>query len=390
MIYRTWAEVSLDNIAHNIKKIRGLIKPQTKLMAVVKADAYGHGVYEVSKVLLQNGADAFAVAFMDEAIQLRKYGINVPVLILGYTPVELAVDIVDYDLIPSIYNFSMAKAVSNAAMKRNKISKIHVKIDTGMSRIGFVYQDDEKVKEQTIKSILDIATMPNIEIEGIFTHFSCADGKDETLTFLQFERFMEIVKRLKEAGLNIPIKHVCNSAATMRYPHMHLDMVRVGIAAYGVYPSEEMEKSIKLLPAMQLKTTLINIKKVPANTPVGYGATYCTKEETIIGTIPIGYADGYSRLLSNKAEVIIRQKRVPIVGTICMDQCMINLSKVNNISVEDEVTVFGIDGAAQVSIEEVASWMGTINYELLCVIGKRVPRVYLVDGKVAGVINYLV
>ena len=305
-------------------------------------------------------------------------------------PVELAVDIVDYDLIPSIYNFSMAKAVSNAAMKRNKISKIHVKIDTGMSRIGFVYQDDEKVKEQTIKSILDIATMPNIEIEGIFTHFSCADGKDETLTFLQFERFMEIVKRLKEAGLNIPIKHVCNSAATMRYPHMHLDMVRVGIAAYGVYPSEEMEKSIKLLPAMQLKTTLINIKKVPANTPVGYGATYCTKEETIIGTIPIGYADGYSRLLSNKAEVIIRQKRVPIVGTICMDQCMINLSKVNNISVEDEVTVFGIDGAAQVSIEEVASWMGTINYELLCVIGKRVPRVYLVDGKVAGVINYLV
>jgi len=214
--------------------------------------------------------------------------------------------------------------------------------------------------------------------------------KDETITFLQFERYMELIERLNAHGLDIPVKHVCNSAAAMRYPQMHLDMVRAGIALYGIYPSEEMEKTIKLIPAMQLKTTLIQIKTVPKGTFVGYGATYCTEEETTIGTIPIGYADGYSRLLSNKAEVIIGGKRVPVIGTICMDQCMINLRNVNNINVEDEVTIFGTDGMARVSIEEVASWMGTINYEMLCVIGKRVPRVYLMDGEIASVKNYLV
>ena len=390
MIHRTWAEVSLDAIAENVNQMRRLLKPQTKLMAVVKADAYGHGVQEIARALLQSGVDAFAVAFIDEAKQLRRIGVDVPIMILGHTPVEQAVDIIDLDLQPAILNFSMAKAVSNAAMRRNKTCKIHVKIDTGMTRVGFLFQDDELVKEKTVKDILDLASMPNLEIEGIFTHLACADMKDETITFLQFERYMELIERLNEHGLDIPVKHVCNSAAAMRYPQMHLDMVRAGIALYGIYPSEEMEKTIKLIPAMQLKTTLIQIKTVPKGTFVGYGATYCTEEETTIGTIPIGYADGYSRLLSNKAEVIIGGKRVPVIGTICMDQCMINLRNVNNINVEDEVTIFGTDGMARVSIEEVASWMGTINYEMLCVIGKRVPRVYLMDGEIAGVKNYLV
>lgn len=388
-VYRTWAEVHLDALADNINQIKSMLSPGTRFMAVVKADAYGHGVHEVSRTLAQNGVDYFGVAFLDEARQLRRNKITLPIQILGYTPVEQAMEIADLDLEPTVLNFSMAKAFSNAAQKRNKTCKIHVKVDTGMSRVGYAYGDDPETNRKTVDDIIDLARIPNIIIEGLFTHFACADALGSEMTAKQFERYTDLVGRLEARGLNIPIKHVCNSAAAMRFPNMHLDMARIGIAMYGLYPSGEMTHFMKLRPAMELKTNVTQIKTVPADSCVSYGATYKTTESTVIGTIPIGYADGYSRVLSGKAQVIAGGKRVPIIGTICMDQCMINLTGVNNINVEDEIVMFGKQGDTQVSIEEVASWIGTINYELVCVIGKRVPRVYMMDGRVAGIKSYL-
>lgn len=385
-LYRTWCEVSLDAITHNLNQFKSILPEKTRVMAVVKADAYGHGVQEVSRALADSGADALAVAFIDEAMQLRKDGISIPIMVLGHTPVEYAGDLVDLEIIPTIYNFSSAKSVSNAAQRRNKIAKIHVKIDTGMSRIGYPY--NEAVNKETLDAVLDLARLPNIEIEGIFTHFACADEIDNTLTKKQFARFCDLVEKLEQNGLYIPIKHVCNSAATMRFPEMHLDMVRIGISMYGLYPSD-IEYNLKLKPAMQLKTSITHIKTVEAGEVISYGATFQTSRKSSIATIPIGYADGFSRLLSNNARVIVNGKFAPVVGRICMDQCMIDVTDVNNINIEDEVVLFGTKDNLSIPIEEVASAMGTINYELLCVIGRRIPRCYTQDGRVVEVLNYL-
>ncbi len=387
---RAWAEVDLDAIRNNIREIRRYVNKKTKILGVVKADAYGHGVFEVSQTLIENGADELGVAFLDEALQLRRYGIEKPILILGHTPPECAKELVEDGIMPSVFHEELAAAVSAEAVRQGKNAKIHIKIDTGMTRIGFQYNESEEIRSQTIDTICRIARLPNITIDGIFTHFASADESDKTYTEYQFELFCDLTRRLEQAGVQISTKHVCNSAGTIMFPEMHLDMVRPGIILYGISPSEEVDKNkLRLLPAMQLKAEITNLKEVETGTPVSYGRTYYTEKKTKIATIPIGYADGFSRLLSNRAEVIVRGHKSPVIGTICMDQCMIDVSSVNTVGVGDEIILFGSDGVLSIPVEHIAAQMGTIPYEILCVIGKRIPRVYLHDGKVEQVLNYL-
>ncbi len=358
-------------------------------MAMVKADAYGHGAVETARVMENYGVDAFGVAFIDEAMQLRQGGITSPILIAGHCPIECAPALVDNNITPAIYNFRMAKAMSNAALRKDKTAKVHLKIDTGMGRIGYIYTNNAEQNADTVNAIKDLATLPNIEIEGIFSHLACADEERDTYSETQFDRFMELICKLEAEGLKIPVKHIANSAACMRYQHMNLDMVRVGLALYGLYPSE-IEYGLTLKPAMELKTIVTHIKSVDEGQRISYGGIYTTSKPERIATLPIGYADGFSRLLSGKARVIVGGSYAPVVGRICMDQCMIDVSNVNNINIEDEAVLFGKQGDKEIPIDEVAGHMGTISYELLCVIGKRVPRIYLKDGRVIRTHNYLV
>lgn len=387
---RTWAEINLDAIENNIKNIRKYVKKDTKILGVVKADAYGHGYLEIASTLLKNGADALGVACIDEAMQIRRCGILCPILVLGYTESKYAPRLVDNDITPCCYSYELASAMSKAAMKLGKRAKIHLKIDTGMGRIGLRYNEDEKINKETIDLILKIAVLPCIDIEGIFTHFAVADEKDDEYTFLQFDRFNRICNRLKENGLEIPIKHCCNSAALIRFPQMHMDMVRPGIILYGQKPSNIVDcGKLCLKSAMTFKTRISNINEIEKDESVSYGRKFKATSKTRIATIPVGYADGYSRVLSNNIQVIAGGKLCNIVGNICMDQCMIDVTSVNNINVDDEVVLFGEDNNLNLPVECLAEKIGTINYEILCLIGKRIPRIYMRKGKVIGVHNYL-
>lgn len=387
---RAWAEINLDAVKNNILEIKKILKPETKILGVVKADAYGHGFLEVSKVLIENGADSLGVAFIDEAIQLRDCGIDKPILILGQTPAEYSAILVERDIIPTVFNKELAEAVSREAVKQNKTAKIHIKIDTGMTRIGFLYNDDEKINENTVECIKEIAALDNIELDGMFTHFASADEEDMEYTKKQYGRFTELANCLENLGIHIPTKHVCNSAATIQCPDMHLDMVRPGIILYGLYPSDEVDKNkLNLIPAMQFKACITHIKEIEAGTTISYGRTFKAERNMRIATIPIGYADGFTRLLSNNAEVLVGGKRAKVVGRICMDQCMIDVTNVNNVNVGDEVVIFGKMGNEVLPVDNISDAIGTINYEMLCIIGKRIPRVYMQDGKIAHVLNYL-
>lgn len=381
---RAWAEVDLDAIAYNINEIRRITSPTAKIMAVVKADAYGHGFLEVAKTLIENNADCLGVAMLQEAKQLRSRGIKVPILVLGSTDPEAVEDIVDFDVMPNVFSYEFAEALSYASEKKDKISKIHIKIDTGMSRIGFVANCDN---EKTINEIIKIANLPYIEIDGIFSHFSVADENDDSYTNLQFERFMSICEELEKRGLKIPTKHICNSAGIIKFPHMHLDMVRPGIILYGLYPSDDVDKSkINLKPAMTLKAQISLVKEVQSGRAVSYGNIYITDKNTKIATVPIGYADGYLRCFAQKAKMIVNGKLVNVIGRICMDQCMIDVTAVNNINAGDEAIIFGAD---KITADDLAKWINTINYEIVCVIGKRIPRIYISNGKAVKVLNYL-
>lgn len=381
---RTWAEVDLDAIAHNIKEIRKITNPNAKIMAVVKADAYGHGFLEVAKTLLENGADRLAVAVLQEGKQLRSRGVTVPILILGASGEETVEDLINFDITPSVFTYEFAKALSYETERKEKVTKIHIKIDTGMSRIGFLAGENN---EEIVDEIIKISKLPYIEIEGIFSHFATSDEYDKSYTLLQYGRFMDVCNRLEEKGLNIPIKHICNSAAIMMYPEMHLDMVRPGVILYGMYPSDEVDKSrLDLIPAMTLKSTITHIKEVEPGRGVSYGKEYITDKKTKIATVPIGYADGYLRKLAKHGKMIVDGVKVPIIGRICMDQCMIDVTNVHNIDKGDEVIIFGREG---VTVDDLAEWLETINYEVSCVIGKRIPRIYTKDGKAVKVLNYL-
>lgn len=384
---RAWVEVSLNALENNAVNIKKLLSDKTKMMAVVKADAYGHGAVETAKLFLENGADFLGVACADELIQLRNSGVDAPVLILGYVSSQDMDKVIGYNPRITVGNFSTAKAVSNSSMKHGVCTKIHIKVDTGMNRLGFQCKNSEDILKMA-EAILDMSGVPNIEIEGLFSHFSCADEADDSYTRMQFERFSELIGVLEKMGLHIPLKHICSSAAVLKFPEMHLDMVRPGIILFGILPSSELKDKISLIPAMELKTIISNIKPISDGEKVSYGGKYVASGPRKIATVAIGYADGYSRLLSNKAHVSVNGEIFPVAGNICMDQCMIDITNGNNISIEDEVVLFGRERA--VSINEIAEIIGTISYEVLTVIGKRVPRIYKRDDCIKRICNYLV
>jgi alanine racemase len=303
---RAWAEINLDNIAHNVREIRKIVNKRAEVMGVVKADAYGHGVMEVTRTLLDNGVSRLAVSMLDEAIQLRRNGIDIPILILSYTDPVRAEDIINYNVTQTVFSHDLAEALSDAAVRLGHKVKVHIKIDTGMTRVGFM------PGYNAVKNVVAISKLPGIIIEGLFTHFASADEKDKSYSYMQLERFMSICTELQRIGIHIPIKHVANSAAIIEFPEMHLDMVRPGIILYGYYPSSEVNKHKLLLkPAMTLKANVILVKEVENNTSVSYGRVFTTKRRSRIATIPIGYADGYSRLLTGKANVLINGELAP-------------------------------------------------------------------------------
>lgn len=371
----TWTEVNLDAIAQNVKNIKKLIGEKKELMAVVKGNAYGHDILEVSPVVLENGATRLAVARLEEAIFLRKAGITVPILVLGLTLKPQAEFLVSYDITPAVCEFEMIEKLSESAVQMNKMTKIHLKVDTGMGRIGIFPYD-------VLRFIKRIKALKNVEIEGIFTHFSVADEKDKVYTEEQFRKFIEILTILEKEGIKIPIKHVGNSATLLDLPHMWLDMVRPGLAIYGLYPSKEVKKTINLIPAQQFKTKIVFIKELPLGESISYGRTYITKRRRRVASLPVGYADGYNRLLSNQGEVLVRGQRVPIIGRVCMDQCMIDVTNLTQVEIGDEVVLWGRQGEEMITVEEIAQKIRTINYEIVHMPDKkRVPKLFIRDGK---------
>ena len=378
-----WAEIDLDKLAHNMREIRRVAKCEN-IMAVVKADAYGHGAVDVAPILLENGADRLAVAVITEAVELRRSGIDCSIIVLGYTPPTLIKDILEYDIEQTVYSYELAKEISRMAQEKNKIAKIHIAVDTGMGRIGYL-PNDESVEE-----VCNISMLPNIVIEGIFSHFSSADEVDKSYTCEQVKKYNDFHDKLRVKNVNINVRHVANSAAIIDLPEIHYEAVRPGIIVYGYYPSEEVNRSnIDLKPAMTLKANVVHVKTLPPGHYVSYGRKYKTERESVIATLPIGYADGYTRLLFGKANVIIRGKLAPVIGRICMDQCMIDVTDIEGVKIGDEVILMGEEGENNISAEAIAEAMGTINYEVVCMISKRVPRVYFKEGQVIKVRNYV-
>lgn len=379
-----YAEINLDNLIHNMREIRKLSGRESQVMAVIKADGYGHGATKIAQVLLDNGADTLAVAVLDEAIELRQAGFKVPIFILGYTQPERAEEVVKYDLEQSVYSFEVAKALSEAAIAQDKMVFVHIKIDTGMGRIGLQADND------AVEIIKDIYKLPNLKIKGIFTHFAAADEIDKNYTQSQFDKFNWICTKLENQDINIEIKHCGNSATIIDLPDMHLNMVRAGILLYGLAPSEDvMLNKIALKEVMSLKVRITHVKEIEVGQSVSYGRKFIAEKKSTIASLPIGYADGYTRLLSGKAEALVKGQRVPLVGRICMDQCMIDVTGVEDVKVGDEVVLFGEQGDGFISIDEIAKKLGTINYEVVCMISRRIPRVYVRNGEVVEVLNYL-
>lgn len=371
--YRVQARVNLSAIRHNLQEIRKSINSDTKLMVIIKADAYGHGAVPLAKAIGDSGyVDAYGVAIIEEAVELRNAGIKKPILILGYTPSQQYDLVVENDVSQTIFQYEMAKALSEEAVRQGKTAKVHIKLDTGMSRIG--YPD----KKESIEEIKRIVELKNLEVEGIFTHFARADERDKSCTYRQIERFNCFIEQLEKENIFIPIKHMSNTAGIMEFKEANYNMVRCGIATYGIYPSDEVSKDkVRLIPAMELKTHVIYVKDVEAGVGISYGATYVTDKKRRIATIPVGYADGYSRNLSNTGKVIIHGQYAPIVGRICMDQFMVDVSDIPDVKQGDLVTLLGKDQDACISAEELAAWSHSFPYELVCTIGKRIPRVYI-------------
>ncbi len=367
----TWAEVSLEAIRYNTKQFKDFIDDSVHLMAVVKADGYGHGAVPVAQAAIQAGADYLAVALLDEALQLREAGITHPILILGYTANRSIPDAIQADIDLTVFTQESLEEIILQSSQLNKNVSIHIKVDTGMSRIGV------QSKEDALSIASRTKDSSHVILKGIFTHFANADSEDPSYTYMQFERFTSVISYLEQHQITIPLKHCCNSAGTMNFPNMHLDMVRVGIALYGLYPDVSLKgHSIKLKQAMSLKTKIAWVKNVAMSQPISYGCTYVPTHDSVIATLPIGYADGLSRLLSNKGEFLLHEQKVPVVGRVCMDQLMIDVTNVPQSKLGDMVTIFGNTDSSFQSVDEIAKLMGTINYEVVCLIGKRIPRVY--------------
>ncbi|MGL5206071.1 MAG: alanine racemase [Acidaminococcaceae bacterium] len=362
-----WAEIDLDAIAHNIKEAKKKINANTKLCAVVKADAYGHGAVPVAKAALTAGADFLAVALLQEAIELRQAAINAPILILGALQEECAEETVSNEISQSLFTLRSAELLSAAAVKLGKKAKVHLAIETGMNRIGIV-------PEQAGAFAAEVSSLPGIEIEGVFSHFALADARDKTFCREQYAKFQKALFQIEERKIAIPIKHISNSATISELPEMQLDMVRQGITLYGLWPSEDVERCLDYQPVMKLKAKITFVKQIESGETVGYGRTFKADRPTKVATLPLGYADGISRKVSNKGYVLLKGKKAPIVGRVCMDQFMIDVTDIENVEIGDEVLIFG---SKELSADNVAEWTETISYEVLCAVSNRIPRVYI-------------
>lgn len=378
----TWAEINLDNIKYNLNNIKKIVKEDTKICGVVKANAYGHGSVEVARLLERENVDYLAVSRFEEALELRQNDIRVPILCLGYIPECSLEESVVNDVTFTVFSYDTAFLINELSRKYKKISKVHIKIDTGMSRIGL------QVNDESINEISKINKLNNIQIEGIYTHFATADEKNKEYTYNQVYKYNTIIKKLEELDIKIPIKHVSNSAAILDCKDFNLNMVRCGIILYGHYPSNDVHKDmIELRPAMTLKTRIAHIKELDENIGISYGLKYTTKSKERIVTIPIGYADGFTRM-QKKPKVYIKGEEFNVVGRICMDQCMVKIDKEIDIKVDDEVIIFS-DSKNQ-CVEKIADDLGTINYEVLCMISRRVERVYMERNAIVQQYSYLV
>jgi len=384
-IRAAWAEVDLDALAHNMREVKRLAAKNALVTAVIKADGYGHGARKIAQTLLDNGADRFAIAVLDEGIELRRAGFKVPILILGFTDGERAEEIVANELEQAVYSWDLAEALSREAVRQGKTVKVHIKVDTGMGRIGL------KPNSDSVQLVKKISRLPNLAIEGIFTHFAVADAVDKAYTKGQYEKFNWICSELEKENVEINVRHCGNSATIIDLPDMHMDMVRAGIVLYGLKPSDEvMLDKLELKQVMSLKVRITHVKEIEAGQSVSYGRKFIADRKTVVASLPIGYADGYTRMLSGKAEALVKGRRVPVVGRICMDQCMIDVTGIEDVKVGDEVVLFGKQEDGFIHIDELADKLGTINYEIVCMIGKRVPRVYIKDGKIVDVFNYII
>ena len=383
---RTWLDINTDALRENYEQICSKLTSGAAVMAVVKADAYGHGVEQVVKELVRCGCEWFAVSNLEEAMQVKDAAPDSSVLILGYTPPEYAERLAFNGISQAVFNLEYAKALSENALKNGVQVRIHIKVDTGMSRLGFTYHDSV-ADGATAADVAQACRLEGLYPEGIFTHFACADEENgEAFTRLQYDLFIGLVHEVEQLGVKFEIRHCCNSAATVIYPEMQLDMVRPGIILYGLAPSDFIGKSIKLRPVMKMKTVVSMVKEIPEGTPVSYGRTFTSERTMKIATVPVGYADGLPRALSGRTKMLINGKEVPVVGRICMDQCMLDVTGIDGIHEGMTVTVFGGEGN---SVDDIAQNAGVINYEIICGINKRVPRVYLEDGGVVAISDYL-
>lgn len=391
---RTWAEIDLDALTYNIEEIKNKIPKNQKKMGVLKGDAYGHGDGFIGRKLQNAGFDWFSVSNIQEGISLRNEKISKPILVLGYSPIESTHFLHEYNLTQCVMGLDYGEILQKQGEKLNHVFNIHIKLDTGMNRIGF--QCEDEFFNQSVEEIKEICSMKNLNITGIFTHYAVADSfseKDIEFTNLQTTRFHKMINTLKKIGIDVGITHTSNSAgAISNYldNKKHLDMCRLGVVLYGMLPSKDFENLISLKPLMTLKTTIGFIKQVKAGTSLSYGLTYTTEKDCVIATIPIGYADGYSRRLSNNGHMLVGGKLAPIVGRICMDQMMLDITGIDNVNIGDEVVVFGFQNGIHLPVEDLADSLETINYEITCIITKRVPRVYYENSKIIGIVDHII
>lgn len=384
MYSRVYAKIDLDAIHHNMEAMHALLKEDTKIFAVIKTDGYGHGAVPIAKEIESlDYLFGYCTATVEEALILRNHGIKKPILILGYTFPEEYEDIVKNDLRPAVFTLEMAQELSDVAGRLDKDVYVHIKADTGMSRIGL------QVNEESAKTVAKIAAMPHMIMEGIFTHFARADERDKTSAHHQMDEFNRMIELCKKEGVTFSYHHCSNSAGIVDMPEANMDIVRAGITLYGLWPSDEVEKErIDLQPVLSLKSHVAFIKKLEAGREISYGGIYTTKEERVIATIPVGYGDGYARGLSNKGEVLIHGQRAKICGRVCMDQFMVDVTDIPQIQAGDEVTLVGTDGTDEIALEELGDLSGRFNYEFACCLGKRIPRVFYKDGKILAQKDY--
>jgi len=379
--YLSWAEVDLDAIAYNIRGLKKHVGDKVLLGPVLKGDAYGHGAVEVSKTVLANGADWVIVNRSNEGVELRQAGIDAPILVLGYTLPQEAKRLVRWNLKATVNNMEQIAALSAAAARRGKSVDVHVKLDTGLGRQGVL-------PDESLAFVTDVAATPHVRIEGMYTHFSVADeGAADSVAYTrrQFEIFMETRELLKRAGYEFPLYHVCNTAATLNSPEMHLDLVRCGSAVEGIYPSADVSRSVDLRPSMSLKSHIARVKTLPAGSAISYGRTYVTAAPTRVALVPVGYGDGYRRDLSNKGLILVHGQRAPIIGRVCMDQCMVDVTHIPDVALHDEAVLIGRQGNDEISGEEIGKWLGTNAFDIMTGFTSRIPRVYIRGGKVVGV-----